>query len=99
MKAYALMSSSGNVIQTFSTLAEARGYQRSIQAGQPRKRDSFGNLLKQSRSERGTGKGSTYIKKMNPAAKAVRLVNFTGTIRKNGNGTVSITGRKRVRKR
>jgi hypothetical protein len=32
-------------------------------------------------------------KRGNPGRKAVRLKNFTGTIRKNANGTVSIVGR------
>lgn len=31
--------------------------------------------------------------KKNPAGKAVRLKNFTGTIRRNANGTVSVVGR------
>jgi len=36
-------------------------------------------------------------KKTNPARKTVRLKNFTGTIRKNPNGTVSIVGRAKKR--
>ncbi len=40
------------------------------------------------------GPGKTFGKTAkNPARKAVRLKNFTGTIRKNKNGTVSIVGR------
>ncbi len=38
----------------------------------------------------------TEMKKKNPA-KAVRLRNFTGTIKKNANGTVSISGRAKKR--
>ncbi len=38
------------------------------------------------------GPGKTFGKNRNPA-KAVRLKNFTGTIRRNANGTVSVTGK------